>query len=546
MKTPVRTLTVLFMGHWLVACSPAGTTDVLGPEYFSVSNISSLLLDEASGVLYLGARDSILAVNASTLSTTHPAILWSVPEEKRKICEMKGKSEADCHNYILVLQFVSEGQIYACGTYAFDPQCTFINRADFSLEVQADGSMKMETGKGKCPFDPKYSHTTVTADGILYSGTSSDFMGTTAHIARATGSEGQRVRTLESSAWLRAPTFVSSAVVRWSQGSSGNDDDDDDEIFFFFMEEAEEYNFYSKVNVPRVARVCKGDVGGRKTLQKRWTSFMKTGLVCEARGEHYTILRAVFTLQHQQGEPESTHFYCVLSSQWGDVSAVCVYSVADVVEAMKGPFKQKKSCESSPNPEAALKPRPGQCIGRDLKAEGFESSLSLPDSVLSFLRDHPMMENSVSAAPLLVRRGITYNTITVSNHNPAAILHLGTDTGELHSVSVGGQDATLLQEIPLFNTPVNNILLHQEGVMVSSGQSLARVAAGGCSLYPNCELCVLTKSQGCVWRGETCTPSSSSSDCADLCVSAAQRLRGLRWCVRLQTCAAPPPCRSSA
>ena len=47
---------------------------VLGQQYFSVSNISSLLLDEASGVLYLGARDYILAVNASTLSTTHPAV----------------------------------------------------------------------------------------------------------------------------------------------------------------------------------------------------------------------------------------------------------------------------------------------------------------------------------------------------------------------------------------------------------------------------------------------------------------------------------------
>lgn len=37
------------------------------------------------------------------------------------------------------------------------------------------------------------------------------------------------------------------------------------------------------------------------------------------------------------------------------------------------------------------------------------------------------------------------------------------DRGELHRVAVVGQNATLLQEIPLFTSqePVNNILLHQ-------------------------------------------------------------------------------------
>lgn len=39
------------------------------------------------------------------------------------------------------------------------------------------------------------------------------------------------------------------------------------------------------------------------------------------------------------------------------------------------------------------------------------------------------------------------------------------DRGELHRVAVVGQNATLLQEVPLFSSlePVNNILLHQVG-----------------------------------------------------------------------------------
>lgn len=126
--------------------------------------------------------------------------------------------------------------------------------------------------------------------------------------------------------------------------------------------------------------------------------------------------------------------------------------------------------------------------------------MKLPDKVLTFVRDHPLMENSVTAAPLLVRKGIRYTKLAVTLMGRVeawrgAVLHLGTgeerrswrvidrsglstvaerdtvwmcvyfvaDRGELHRVAVVGQNATLLQEIHLFTPeePVNNILLHQ-------------------------------------------------------------------------------------
>lgn len=34
--------------------------------------------------------------------------------------------QADCNNYIRLLEFLGDGRIYACGTYAFDPQCAFV------------------------------------------------------------------------------------------------------------------------------------------------------------------------------------------------------------------------------------------------------------------------------------------------------------------------------------------------------------------------------------------------------------------------------------
>lgn len=75
-----------------------------------------------------------------------------------------------------------------------------------------------------------------------------------------------------------------------------------------------------------------------------------------------------------------------------------------------------------------------QCLNSALREQGFESSLKLPDKVLTFMRDHPLMENNVVAAPLMIRKGITYTklavTLTTAPSGPreqtATVLHLGT------------------------------------------------------------------------------------------------------------------------
>lgn len=51
------------------------------------------------------------------------------------------------------------------------------------------------------------------------------------------------------------PEFVSSAFIQ--EDKEYNPSGEDDKIYFFFTEVAKEYDFYTKVKVPRVARVCK-------------------------------------------------------------------------------------------------------------------------------------------------------------------------------------------------------------------------------------------------------------------------------------------------
>lgn len=53
---------------------------------------------------------------------------------------------------------------------------------------------------------------------------------------------------------ISEPNFV---FMDFVDESSDSPDGDDDKVYLFFSENAMEYDFYSKVAVSRVARVCK-------------------------------------------------------------------------------------------------------------------------------------------------------------------------------------------------------------------------------------------------------------------------------------------------
>lgn len=120
-------------------------------------------------------------------------------------------------------------------------------------------------------------------------------------------------------------------------------DGDDDKVYLFFSENAVEYDFYTKVAVSRVARVCKvnaenvppvnaesaacsvltaeglasclqGDVGGLRTLQRKWTSFMKARLDCSFPELSLPpIVQDVFLLKDDDWR--RSVFYAVFTSQ---------------------------------------------------------------------------------------------------------------------------------------------------------------------------------------------------------------------------------------
>ncbi|EOB03740.1 Semaphorin-4D, partial [Anas platyrhynchos] len=463
-----------------------------------VSNYSTLLLSEDKDVLYVGAREMIFALNAINIAEKQHELQWKVTEDKRTKCAVKGKSEqTECRNYVRVLQQLNDTFLYVCGTNAFQPTCDYLNLISFEL------GGKNEDGKGRCPFDPAQSYTSVMVDEELYSGTSYNFLGSEPIISR--NSHQSPLRTEYAIPWLNEPNFVFADV-----------------IYFFFTEVSVEYEFVGKLMIPRIARVCKRDQGGLRTLQKKWTSFLKARLICTIPDKNliFNIINDVFILKSPTlKEPV---IYGVFTPQLNNVglSAVCAYNMSTVEEVFsKGKYMQSATVEQSHTKWVRYNgeipnPRPGACINNEARASNYMSSLNLPDKTLQFVKDHPLMDDSVTPMgdrPRLVKRDVKYTQIVVDrvralNGTIYDVMFISTDQGALHKAISYENGMHIIEETQLFPNfePVQTLLLSSKKggryLYAGSNSGVVQSPVAFCDKYTTCVDCVLARDPYCAWK----------------------------------------------
>ncbi|KAM6302911.1 semaphorin-4D-like [Podargus strigoides] len=478
-----------------------------------VSNYSTLLLSEDKDVLYVGAREVIFALNSVNIAEKQHELHWKATEDKRAICAIKGKSkQTECRNYVRVLQQLNDTFLYVCGTNAFKPTCDYLNLISFQL------GGKNEDGKGRCPYDPAHSYTSVMVDEELYSGTSYNFLGSEPIISRH--SRQSRLRTEYPIPWLNEPSFVFADVIRADQNST---DGEDDKIYFFFTEVSVEYEFVGKLMIPRIARVCKRDQGGLRILQKKWTSFLKATLICTVPDKNliFNVINDVFILKSPTlKEPV---IYGVFTPQLNNVglSAVCAYNLSTVEEVFsKGQYMRFATVEQSyytkwvryhgeiPNP------RPGACINNEARASNYMSSLNLPDKTLQFVKFHPLMADSVTPMgdrPRLVKRDVRYTQIVVDrvralNGTMYDVMFIGTDQGALHKAISYENGMHIIEETKLFPNfePIQTLLLSSKKgrryLYAGSNSGVVQSPVAFCDKYTTCVDCVLARDPYCAWK----------------------------------------------
>uniref|UniRef100_A0A3B5MU05 Sema domain, immunoglobulin domain (Ig), short basic domain, secreted, (semaphorin) 3D n=1 Tax=Xiphophorus couchianus TaxID=32473 RepID=A0A3B5MU05_9TELE len=499
----------------------AGPADVLHSH--------SLLLDEERGSLLLGARDHIYLLDPDNLSKTPRKIHWPALRDRVETCKLAGKStNLECANFVRVLHNYNRTHVYACGTGAFHPTCAFIEisgQREVNLGILLSFKPQDDSGRLKCPFDPLQPFASVLSDQYLYVGTSSDFLGKDTTFTRSLGPPPDQhyIRTdISEDYWINEARFISAHPIADTYNP------DDDKIYFFFREVSWEGN--DKSILSRVARVCKNDVGGLRSLTNKWTTFLKARLVCSIPGPdgvdtHFDELQDIFLLPTRDEKNPIVYAVFSTSSSIFRGSAVCVYSMADIRAAFNGPYAHKEGPDHRwVEYEGRIPyPRPGTCPSKTYDPK-IKTTKDFPDEVISFIRFHPLMHHSVYPVvgrPVFTRVRVDYSLTHIvvdrvmADDGQYEVMFLGTDAGSvLKVVSITQEnwstEEVILEELQIFqvSSPILTLEISskKQQLYVGSREGLAQVSLSRCHLYGQaCAECCLARDPYCAWDGHTCS-----------------------------------------
>uniref|UniRef100_A0A8C6L631 Semaphorin 3F n=1 Tax=Nothobranchius furzeri TaxID=105023 RepID=A0A8C6L631_NOTFU len=514
-------------------CVPAELRSTGTAHHFAyllnASDYRILRMDEDHDRMYVGSKDHILSLDLHDINNSPHIIHWPVSERRRMECLVSGKdSNEECANFIRLVEPWNRTHLYICGTGAYNPVCTFVNRGRkpqeeiFHLEPG-----RVESGKGKCSYDPKLNSVSALINGELYAGVYVDFMGTDSAIFRTLGTKTAMRTDQYNSRWLNDPTFIHVQLIPDSAERN------DDKLYFFFREKSSEMG-QTPVTQSRIGRICLNDDGGHCCLVNKWSTFLKARLICSVPGAdgmetHFDELQVYVQPAQDTKNPVIYGVFTVSGSVFKG-SAVCVYSMADIRMVFNGPFAHKEG----PNYQWVAYtgkipyPRPGTCPGGTF-TPSMKSTKDYPDEVINFMRNHPAMHNAVYPVhkrPLVVRTNVDYEFTTISVDQVTAadgnyeVLFLGTDKGTVQKVIVLPRDdlqteELVLEEVEVFKVSFKTVYVlffhQQQQLYVSSDIGLTQMALHRCDVYGEaCADCCLARDPYCAWDGKSCSRYSAS------------------------------------
>ncbi|KAE8293218.1 Semaphorin-3A Semaphorin III [Larimichthys crocea] len=490
-------------------------------------DLHSLMPDEDGRRLYVAMKDNLLSTSLDDITQNPRKLYWPASPDRVQECLMAGKDpEMECANFLRVLQPFNQSHLYVCGTGAFNPRCAFISTSVFQQsEYQTLSYSQTECGKGKCPYDPFQKTASAVVDGELYAGITSDFMSRDSAFFRSLGSR-RVIRTEQyDSNWLQDAQFVRVAPL------SETDNPEDDKVYVFFTERAQEAEGAAgKVLYSRVARVCKNDIGGQRSLVNKWSTFQKARMVCSVPGPdglqtHFDQLQDIFILHGKDKKNPLIYGLFTTSSDILNGSAVCVYRMEDVVRAFKGDFLHKEGPQYkwAEFTGKVPYPRPGTCPSATYGS--YSSTREYPDDVIFFSRTHPLLQENVlplGERPLLVRVGVHYKFSKLLVDRVEAVdgtydvLFIGTDSGlvlkAIHLPREHGQSQEVtLEQLQVFQhkSPVTAMTLSKkkQWLFVGSREGVSQLGLYQCELYGQaCAECCLARDPYCTWDGHACSP----------------------------------------
>nr|BDT61724.1 MAG: semaphorin-1A-like protein [Marsupenaeus japonicus endogenous nimavirus] len=470
-------------------------------DYFKV-------LERGGQSLLIGGRNIVYNLSVKNMKeNTSQRIVWYPTEMDINTCFLKGKHKEYCQNYIQVLIKIDKNRFLVCGTNAYNPLCRYYIQEDDGTFIFTETNK----GTGQCPFDPRQNSTHVYVDGELYSGTVTDFQGTTHVISK------NRLTTQAATyEQLNAPNFVHS----FGYG---------DFIYFFFRETAIEFMNCGKKVYSRVARVCKSDQGDQKS-QTKWTSFLKSRLNCSVPGEfpfYFDEIHSVTnTITGVYGGQIHNIIYAVFTTPPNSIpgSAVCAFSIRSIQDTFDGDFKEQETKNSNWLPmsqDKIPKIRPGSCIPKNQ---------SVSDRFIGFMQSHTLMNTAVPGffgRPFISTLRYHFTKIAVDpqvklqDGRVIDVIFLGTTLSIIKVVNILSYENVhivepiIIEEIRVFPRPmtITNLYLVKENskrkrLVIVTFKHIKSINIHRCHRAKSCQSCVGLRDPYCGWYAnqEKCAP----------------------------------------
>ncbi|XP_039431526.2 semaphorin-5A [Culex pipiens pallens] len=458
----------------------------------NVTSFSRLLFDVARDQVIVGARDNLYRLSLHL--DVRERSTWEVTPAMRTMCQDKGQSEESCRNYIMVLE-AHGNRVYACGTYAFSPACSWRQMENLTVT-------RYDKGVAKCPFSPAANNTALMSDsGRLFVGTTTDFSGSDPAIIRADVSQesARMLRTNQyNSKWLNDPQFVGS----FEKGEF---------VYFLFREAAVEYINCGKIVYSRIARICKNDPGGTQILKDNWTSFVKARLNCSLPGDYPFYFNEIQGMVYSQ---EEGVLYATFTTPENSIhgSAICAYNMSAIHAAFSGAFKYQDSLGSAWHRQDAQHRDHYEC-----NAGPTARHVSLLDSSKYQLMDQAVQP--ITGQPLhhtqLERFGhVAIDVIPTKLHERVHVIYVATDAGLIKKISVLPRTkSTCVVEIwrPELSreSRIRTIQYVKEtdSLYVGTDTALSRISSQHCNRHLSRVSCLNSMDPYCGWNElqEACT-----------------------------------------
>ncbi|KAI8036673.1 hypothetical protein M5D96_010474 [Drosophila gunungcola] len=432
---------------------------------------SEMLFDVARSQVIVGARDTLYRMSFDLEPLERSS--WGATPSEIAMCQAKGQLERWCRNYVRVLHSYGENQLYACGTNAFQPSCSW--RQMENLNVTG-----VDSGVVKCPFHPQANSTSLLqANGQLFVGIATDFSGSDVAILRTGVQSNERfLRTKQyNNNWLSGAQFVGSF-------EAGNF------VYFLLRESAAEHMSCGKVIYSRIARVCKNDGGGGGQLLKdNWTSFLKARLNCSLPGEYPYYFDEIQGMTYAESE---SILYATFRTSGSSIygSAVCAYNLSSINEAFDGPFKHQEHADA-----------PWQTVNTRQRSQ-FQCGSTTSSSRYQLMDE---AVQPIGAQPLYHSK--------LEQFGRLALDIINTKTEQVHVLFVASSGNHIKKLSVKYGREGPQTCLVTDSLYLGTDLALTRIPAQHCSRHVSQSSCLNSMDPYCGWNElvERCMPQPQDS-----------------------------------